>query len=92
MTERLITAIENPHVDVIGHPTGRLLGRRDGYQFDVEAVLSASAATGTALEINAAPQRLDIDDLTARRAVELGTPIAINSDAHHPDKIGRAHV
>ena len=87
MTERLITAIENPHVDVIGHPTGRLLGRRDGYQFDVEAVLSASAATGTALEINAAPQRLDIDDLTARRAVELGTPIAINSDAHHPDNL-----
>ena len=87
MTERLIAAIENPHVDIIGHPTGRMLGLRDGYTFDVEAVLKAAAATGTALEINAAPERLDLDDTTARRAAELGVPISINSDAHHPDSL-----
>ncbi len=87
MTERLIAAIQNPHVDIIGHPTGRMLGLRDGYTFDVEAVLQAAAATGTALEINAAPERLDLDDTTARRAAELGAPISINSDAHHPDSL-----
>ena len=87
MTERLIAAIENPHVDIIGHPTGRMLGLRDGYTFDVEAVLKAAAASGTALEINAAPERLDLDDTTARRAAELGAAISINSDAHHPDSL-----
>lgn len=87
MTTRLIAAIEHPHVDIIGHPTGRILGRRDGYEFDVEAVMKAAAATGTALEINAAPERLDLNDVTARRAAELGVPISINSDAHHPDNL-----
>ena len=61
MTTRMITAIEHPHVDIIGHPTGRILGRRDGYEFDVEAVMNAAAATGTALEINASPERLDLN-------------------------------
>ncbi len=87
MTRRLIAAIEHPHVDIIGHPTGRMLGRRDGYVFDVEAVLRAAAASGTALEINAAPERLDVNDVTARRAAELGAPISINSDAHHPNDL-----
>ncbi len=85
MTARLIAAIRHPHVDVIGHPTGRMLGYRDGYEFDVDAVLTAAAETGTAMEINASPERLDLDDVMARRALELGAPIAINSDAHRPE-------
>ena len=85
MTERLVAAIHHPQVDVIGHPTGRLLGRRDGYEFDAKVVLQAAAETGTALEINASPERLDLDDVLARRAAELGIPITINSDAHHPE-------
>ena len=85
MTARLIAAIRHPHVDVIGHPTGRMLGYRDGYEFDVDAVLTAAAETGTAMEINASPERLDLNDVMARRAKELGVPIAINSDAHHPE-------
>ena len=85
MTARLIAAIRHPHVDVIGHPTGRMLGYRDGYEFDVDAVLTAAAETGTAMEINASPERLDLDDVMARRAKELGAPIAINSDAHRPE-------
>jgi len=84
MTERLLRAIRHPHVDVIGHPTGRLLGRRDGYAFDPETVFRAAADTGTALELNASPDRLDLNDVHVRRAVELGAPIAINSDAHDP--------
>ena len=91
MPTRMITAIEHPHVDIIGHPTGRILGRRDGYEFDVEAVMNAAAATGTALEINASPERLDLNDVMARRAAELGVPISINSDAHHPDSLGFMH-
>ncbi len=87
MTQRMVRAIEHPHVDVIGHPTGRRLGIRDGYTFDVEEVLSAAAATGTAMEINASPTRLDLNDVLARRAAELGAPIAINSDAHDPAHI-----
>ena len=87
MTARLIAAIRNPHVDVIGHPTGRMLGYRDGYDFDLDAVLTAAAETGTAMEINASPERLDLDDVMARRAKELGAPIAINSDAHRPESM-----
>ena len=85
MTARLVAAIRNPHVDVIGHPTGRMLGYRDGYDFDLDAVLTAAAETGTAMEINASPERLDLDDVMARRAMELGVPISINSDAHRPE-------
>ena len=87
MTARLISAIRNPHVDVIGHPTGRMLGYRDGYEFDLDAVLTAAAETGTAMEINASPERLDLDDVMARRAKELGVPISINSDAHRPESL-----
>lgn len=87
MTARLIAAIRNPHVDVIGHPTGRMLGYRDGYEFDLDAVLTAAAETGTAMEINASPERLDLDDVMARRAKELGVPIAVNSDAHRPESL-----
>jgi len=82
VTERMIKAIRNPQVDIIGHPTGRLFPDREGADLDMEAVLNAAAETGVALEINAHPARLDLDDIYARRAKELGIPISLNTDAH----------
>lgn len=82
VTQRLLNAIRNPHVDIIGHPTGRLIPDREGADLDMDAVLSAAAETGVAMEINAHPARLDLDDAYARRARELGIPISINTDAH----------
>ncbi|MEW5938567.1 MAG: DNA polymerase/3'-5' exonuclease PolX [Chloroflexota bacterium] len=82
VTQRTINAIRNPHVDIIGHPTGRLIPDREGADLDMDAVLNAAAETGVALEINAHPSRLDLDDAYARRAKELGIPISINTDAH----------
>jgi len=87
MTARLIRAIENPHVDVIGHPTGRLLGARDAYALDLDAVLKAAAATGTAVELNAHPARLDLNDVACRRAKELGVKVAVNTDAHDAQQL-----
>jgi DNA polymerase (family 10) len=87
VTQRVINAIRNPHVDIIGHPTGRLIQEREGADLDMEAVLQAAAETGVALEINAHPARLDLDDLHARRAKELGIPIAINCDAHSEEDL-----
>jgi DNA polymerase (family 10) len=84
MTARLLAAARNPHVDVIGHPSGRLIGRRESYDVDLEALMRACAETGTALEINANPSRLDLDDAHARRALELGCWLAIDTDAHEP--------
>jgi DNA polymerase (family 10) len=78
----MLQAVRNPHVDIIGHPTGRLIPDRDGADLDMEAVLAAAAESGVALEINAHPARLDLDDATARRAAELGIPLSINTDAH----------
>jgi DNA polymerase (family 10) len=82
VTERVIKAIRNPYVDIIGHPTGRLIPDREGADLDMEAVLAAAAETGVAMEINAHPARLDLDDVYARRAKELGIPISINTDSH----------
>ena len=82
VTERVIKAIRNPYVDIIGHPTGRLFPDREGADLDMEAVLKAAAETGVALEINAHPARLDLDDIYARRAKELGIPISLNTDSH----------
>jgi DNA polymerase (family 10) len=82
VTQRVISAIRNPHVDIIGHPTGRLIPDREGADLDMEAVLNAASETGVALEINAHPSRLDLDDMYARRAKELGIPISINTDSH----------
>lgn len=81
-TQRTLAAIRNPHVDVIAHPTGRLIGRREGADLDMEAILQAAAETGTIIEINAHPDRLDLSDIYVRRAIELGVKLAINSDAH----------
>jgi DNA polymerase (family 10) len=82
MTRRLIRAIEHPYVNIIGHPTGRLLGRRPGIDFDADAVFEAAARCGTALEINAFPDRLDLDDALVRRARDRGVMFAIDTDAH----------
>jgi len=82
MTARLIRAMEHPHVDIIGHPTGRLLGQRDAYEVDMERLVEAAARTGTALEINASPDRLDLSDAHARLARERGVRLVISTDAH----------
>lgn len=82
MTRRLITAIEHPCVNIIGHPTTRLLGRRRPVDFDVDAVFAAAARADTALEINAFPDRLDLDDELVRRARDLGVVFAIDTDSH----------
>ncbi|MCY3906924.1 MAG: DNA polymerase/3'-5' exonuclease PolX [Anaerolineaceae bacterium] len=82
ITRRLLNAIENPHVDLIGHPHGQLIEKRPPADLDMDAVFEAAARTGTALEINSNPQRLDLEAHYARRAVELGIPLSINSDAH----------
>lgn len=81
-TRRLLMAMENPYVDIIGHPTGRLLGRRDPFDLDMEAVIAQAAATGTALELNAHPERLDLNDAHLRMARKVGVRIAIDTDAH----------
>lgn len=82
MTRRVIAAIRNPHVDVIGHLTGRLIGRRQGYEVDLDAILEAAREAGTALELNASPDRLDLCDRDARRAREMGVRVAVSTDAH----------
>ncbi|UYN91860.1 MAG: DNA polymerase/3'-5' exonuclease PolX [Anaerolineales bacterium] len=85
ITERMLAAIHHPHVDIIGHPTNRKLPDREGADLDMDAILKAAAATDTALEINANPARLDLDDVQARRAVEMGIKLSINTDSHHAD-------
>lgn len=85
MTARVLKAIENPHVDILGHPSGRLLGRRPGYDMDWEAVFRTAARCHTAMEINGYPNRLDLKDTMARRARELGCMLAIGADAHAAD-------
>ena len=87
-TSRLIAAINNPHVDVIAHPTGRLLGKRPGYEIDLAAVLDACARTGTAIEVSGQPERLDIDADAIRAAVSRGVLLVLNTDAHAHDQIG----
>lgn len=82
VTERMISAIRNPHVDIIAHPTGRLIGEREGADLDMEALFRAAAEMDTALEINAHPTRLDLRDAHVRRAIDLGIKLAISSDAH----------
>jgi len=84
VTARMLSAVRNPHVDVIGHPTGRMVGQRDPADLDLEAVLAAARETGVALEINAHPARLDLKDAHARRATEVGCLLAINADIHSP--------
>jgi DNA polymerase (family 10) len=83
MTARLLKAIENPNLSIIGHPTGRLLLRRDAYPFDMDAVLQAAARNKVAMELNAYPDRLDLCDRHLRIAKQHGVKIVINTDSHH---------
>ena len=87
MTERMIAAIEHPLVDAIGHPTGRLIGRREPYAIDLDAVFAAAARAGTMLEINANPDRRDLSEIHARGAARAGVRILIDSDAHRTDTL-----
>jgi len=86
-TKRLLAAIENPYVHIIGHPTGRLVGKRQGLSPDMHKLIEAAAETGTALEINAHHMRLDLRDTHAKAALEAGVKLAINCDAHGPSHL-----
>lgn len=85
MTKRVIKAISHPQVDILAHPTGRIINRREPFAMDVEAVLTAAADLGVAVELNANPNRLDLSDVHVHRARELGVPVVISTDAHKPE-------
>ena len=85
-TERLVSAVNHDDVDVLGHPSGRLINSREGYDYDFDAVLEAAEEEGVALELNANPRRLDIRDTQVKRCVEAGVPVAVNTDAHTPSE------
>jgi DNA polymerase (family 10) len=87
-TGRLLAAINNPHVDVIAHPTGRLLGKRPGYPIDLGAVLDALARTDTAIEVSGQPERLDLDADAIRAAIDRGVKLVLNTDAHAHGQVG----
>jgi len=84
MTERLVKAIEHPLLGIVGHPTGRMIGKREPYAFDFDAVLKAAARHGVVMEINANPERLDLGDTAARAAKEHGVSVSVSTDAHSP--------
>ena len=88
--KRLFCALDSPHVDCVGHPSGRLIGKRPGADIDWDDFLDRAAATGTLLEINAAPERLDLSAEHARAAAARGIPIVVNTDAHAPSAVGAA--
>ncbi len=87
MTERLIKAMKNPNIDIVSHPTGRLLGRRDEYQLDFDKILKIAKQTGTILEINSSPERLDLRGIYIRRAKAEGVKMIINTDAHQKEQL-----
>ena len=87
MTSRIIKAVQNPYVDALAHPTGRIIGKRDPYEVDVARLLAAAGELGVAMEINSYPDRLDLRDVHARRAKELGVKVVINTDAHDCDHL-----
>lgn len=87
LMDRYRRALSSPWIDAIGHPTGRLLGRREAMAVPVDALVELAAQRGVALEINASPERLDLDSRWARRAARAGVPLVINTDAHHPDHL-----
>ena len=87
MTERIIRALRNPHVDILSHPTGRILKRRDEYEADFDHLLKVAREEGKILEINAYPERLDLNDANIMKAVQAGVRMVVNTDAHHVDQL-----
>jgi DNA polymerase (family 10) len=87
MTRRIVQGLSNPWVNILVHPTGRLIGSRDPYDVDLEAVFAAARAHGKAVEINCSPDRLDLGDVHARRAAALGIPLAISTDTHYASNL-----
>lgn len=87
MTARVVKAAKNPHVDLIAHPTGRLINAREPFEIDLDAVIEAAKASNTALEINAFPDRLDLNEANAQRAAAAGVRLAIDTDAHHVSQL-----
>jgi len=88
MTERIVKALENPNVDIFAHPTGRLIGKRDEYQMDFDKILEVAKKTGTILEINSSPKRLDMNGFNVRRAKAKGVKMIINTDSHQKGQLG----
>ena len=89
MTDRLLKAVSNPNTSIIGHPTGRLQLRRDAYEFDMDAVLTAAAKNKVAMELNSYPDRLDLNDVHLRQAKQRGVKIVINTDSHHTSHLDK---
>jgi len=92
LTRRVVAAMRNPYVTLIAHPTGRLMGQREPYPVDLEAVYRTAKETGTALEINASPKRLDLCDTAARRANDLGVMLAVSTDTHSVDQLDQMAI
>jgi len=88
MTDRVLRAMSHPTVDILAHPTGRQLNKREPFALDLEAVLEAAAELSVAVELNASPRRLDLSDAHVHRAKELGVPVVISTDAHSPAGLG----
>jgi DNA polymerase (family 10) len=88
MTERVLRAMSHPEVDILAHPTGRQINKREPFPLDVEAVLEAAAELSVAVELNANPRRLDLKDTHVQRAKELGVPVVISTDAHYVSELG----
>ena len=91
MTERLCRAMRNPHVDILFHPTGRVVLKREPYDLDLDEILRVARQTGTVLEVDAMPDRLDLKDEHIRKAVEAGVKLVIDSDAHATSHFGLLH-
>ncbi|MFW5901275.1 MAG: PHP domain-containing protein, partial [bacterium] len=87
-TDRVLKAMESPYFHIMAHPTGRMIGKREGYELDMEKILDAAAKKGCFMEINAAPDRLDLSDIYARMAKDKGVKMALSTDAHNLDNLG----
>jgi DNA polymerase (family X) len=87
MTKRIVRAVKNPHVDIVSHPTGRVIHRRSGYEFDFEEVCQAAAKSKTILEINAYPSRLDLNDVNIKRAIKYGVKLSLGTDSHSKNQL-----
>jgi DNA polymerase (family 10) len=82
MTKRIIRGMDNEHVDFVAHPTGRLIGKRDPYEVDIEQIIDAAKETGTMLEMNSFPDRLDLNDVHAKLAKDHGVKVVLGTDSH----------